>query len=395
MQAISSDILYIGDGNILENHTLIVDKSGEIKEILTPKQSAKQNITVTHYPGALCPGFINTHCHIELSHLHEQIRPRLGIDGFIEALLPLQRKKITEQEVAQAIINMVKVGIVAVGDVSNTNHTFRIKEKLTQLHIHTFVEVFGLNPTQANERFLEGLTLYHELKSIHKSIIPHAPYSMSEPLLREVCQYALEENLILSYHTLESKGEKELFASQSGKLYERLVSWFGDLSFFQPHTSDPIEELLYHIYPDANLPKIDVPFLFVHNTFMDEKEVLRIKNSFTQPYMVLCPKANLYIENALPNLALLIEKEMNITLGTDSLASNDTLSIVAEMATLQTHYSNLTLEQMIPWATLNGAKALRIDHQYGSLSIGKKPGIVWLKNTHAQLNSETVVQRIV
>ena len=97
-------------------------------------------------------------------------------------------------------------------------------------------------------------------------------------------------------------------------------------------------------------------------------------------FWVICPNANLYIEDKLPGVVIANSNSLQICLGTDSLASNKKLSIIEEMKTLQTSFPFLRLEDLINWATINGARALGIQDKYGSLETGKKPGVVWLSN---------------
>ncbi|MCS7028472.1 MAG: amidohydrolase family protein [Bacteroidia bacterium] len=394
MQTISADYIYVGNGEVLKNYAIQVDEKGVIRAILSPQECSERNIQPTFYPGSLCPGFVNAHCHLELSHLKGKIRKNLGLNAFLDALIPLQKYAPSEQEIAKAIVEMAKQGIVAVGDISNTKHTFRIKEKLTTLHIHTFVESFGLHPDKAQERFLQALTLFHELKSEHKSLTPHAPYSVSLPLLKDILDYACGERHILSYHLLESDTERELFEKREGKMYQRLLEWFGDLSFFEPKTNNPVQEWIVHFPFDSAYPKSMIHILFVHNTYLNENELNAILEHFEKPYFVLCPNANLYIENRLPDVDMFVKYKVKVCVGTDSLASNDQLSILAELQTLQQYFPHLDLNRLIVWATLNGAEALYIEDKFGSLEVGKQPGILWLKNTTTHLTEKSEVQRL-
>ena len=97
-------------------------------------------------------------------------------------------------------------------------------------------------------------------------------------------------------------------------------------------------------------------------------------------YWCLCPNSNLYIEDKLPPLNLLIEKDCRIVIGTDSLASNKSISILEEIKTLQFSFPGLSLEELIKWATLNGAKALGEESSYGTIEKGKKPGLLLLQD---------------
>src|SRR5690606_15041094 len=96
--------------------------------------------------------------------------------------------------------------------------------------------------------------------------------------------------------------------------------------------------------------------------------------------LCLCPNANLYIENILPKVQLFADHKYNIALGTDSLASNNTLSILDELKTIHRAYRDLSLLETLQWATINGAKALGMEKHIGSLEVGKQPGLVLLKN---------------
>ncbi|MCS7075336.1 MAG: amidohydrolase family protein [Bacteroidia bacterium] len=395
MQTISADYIYVGNGTVLKNYAIQYDEKGTIKALLTPKEYTERNIKPIFYPGALCPGFINAHCHLELSHLKGKIHKHLGLNTFLDALIPLQKYPPSEQEIAQAILEMAKQGIVAIGDISNTKHSFRIKEKLSTIHIHTFIESFGLHPDKAQERFFQALTLFHELKSEHKSITPHAPYSVSQPLLKDILDYACGERHILSYHLLESDTERTLFEKKQGKMYERLLEWFGDLSFFEPQTNNPVQEWITHFPFDPAFPKSMLHVLFVHNTYLNEAELRMILEHFEKPYFVFCPNANLYIENRLPDVEMFLKYKVKICIGTDSLASNDELSILSEMRTLQDHFPSIDLNQLISWATLNGAEALYIEDKFGSIEVNKQPGILWLKDTTTHLTKHSVIQRIV
>jgi cytosine/adenosine deaminase-related metal-dependent hydrolase len=115
-----------------------------------------------------------------------------------------------------------------------------------------------------------------------------------------------------------------------------------------------------------------------------------------QVFWCLCPNANRYIENTLPNIPLLLQANCTITLGTDSLASNHQLSLISEIQTIHQAYPEIPLSEMLHWATINGAKALNRSSQLGSFEIGKKPGLVLIENmTNEQfLPDHPIIRRI-
>jgi cytosine/adenosine deaminase-related metal-dependent hydrolase len=115
-------------------------------------------------------------------------------------------------------------------------------------------------------------------------------------------------------------------------------------------------------------------------------------------FWCLCPRANLYIENRVPPVDLLTEEGCRIVIGTDSLASNESLDILAELKVLQDHFPEIPLAELVRWATLNGAMALRQKNTYGSIRRGKRPGLLLLQDVdllNMRLLPESRVRRLV
>ena len=123
----------------------------------------------------------------------------------------------------------------------------------------------------------------------------------------------------------------------------------------------------------------------MHNTFTSKEDIDFAKSIDTNTFWCLCPNANLYIENTLPNAALLYNENCQVVFGTDSLASNHTLNIFEEMKIIQQHFPQIPFEKLLQSMTSVGAKALGIDQQFGSFEVGKKPGIVLINHAN-QIN---------
>ena len=176
-----------------------------------------------------------------------------------------------------------------------------------------------------------------------------------------------------------------------------MADWFKARGFnpdnLPPARNSSLESTI-SFYPD--LKKL----LLVHNTFTSRKDIELATKHFDQNkvYWVLCPNANLYIENRLPEVLIENRENIEICIGTDSLASNYSLSILEEMKTLQKHFPSISLGELIKWASLNGAKALGIEDKYGSFEVGKKPGVVWINKISypgLELTSESNSLRLV
>jgi cytosine/adenosine deaminase-related metal-dependent hydrolase len=137
--------------------------------------------------------------------------------------------------------------------------------------------------------------------------------------------------------------------------------------------------------------------ILVHATYAG-RETIRAVKARNNLFWCLCPNSNLYIGNTLPPVSQLIEEGCDLVIGTDSLASNRKLSILEELKTIQFNFPELSLADLVSWATANGARALGEEKQYGTIEPGKKPGLLVLENVDLQnmkLLPETTVTRLI
>jgi len=368
-----TDLLYTSIGSPIPGGMLAIDDKQNIVAVGTDINV--KGVEVEHFEGALCPAFINTHCHLELSHLKGKVQEKTGLDGFIKELQLVRTS--TEAEVQRAIQSadslMKRAGIVAVGDISNGPSSFKVKKE-SSIYYHTFLELFGFDPLKAKLVFKKGLELKKTAQGLglSSSISPHSPYSVSQKLFSFISSD--KNNTPLSIHNQETESENELYQKGSGKLAEMLEVFGNDLNLFKCSGQNSLPSYLNF------LPK-DTPLLLVHNTYTSAQDIQEAEEKNKQLFWCFCPKANLYIEGRLPDIPMFIAANALCTIGTDSLASNNTLSIWEEIKTIQTHFPTIELDALIQWATINGAKFLGIDNKYGSFEVGKKAKVNWLKPT--------------
>jgi cytosine/adenosine deaminase-related metal-dependent hydrolase len=267
---------------------------------------------------------------------------------------------------------MWAAGIAAVGDVSNSSISLETK-KSSKIHYHTFVETFGFHPSRADRAFHLAKNTYNEFiaNQLPASIVPHSPYSVSQPLFQKVKTQAEKKKTILSIHNQESEGEAQFYKNGTGPIAEHLQNNLGiDISHWQPTGKSSLLSILKYL-PEKN------PLLLVHNTFTQKNDLneLRKNRNLKNTYFVFCPNSNLFIENQLPQINLFRKEKLNICIGTDSLASNESLSVLNELITIQHHFPEIELVELFCWAGINGARALRIENKFGSFEKGKQPGV--------------------
>jgi cytosine/adenosine deaminase-related metal-dependent hydrolase len=371
---ISAGYVFTLLGKPLKNGIVVTDEQGVVVDVIDTKGNLTETEGVEHYSGILCPGFINTHCHLELSHLKGKIAEHLHLPGFLHQIL-LQRNQDQEfQEMAarQADRFMWKSGIVAVGDIANSSFTLGIKEE-SPIFYHTFIECFGFLPEKAPRAFeyAEFVSRLYEASRLKYSIVPHSPYSVSDDLFELIAEDSRKRDSIVSVHHQESAEEDKMFADKSGTLINHYSENLKlDTTFWKPTGKSSTDKVLDKI-PSAN------KLLLVHNTWLGEENLRRIQEirSSQNTFLVTCPSANLYIETRLPDYRLLLGSGFPICIGTDSLASNHTLSIIEEMKVIGENFPEITMDELLEWSCINGARALGIDDWAGSIEIGKKPGI--------------------
>lgn len=375
MRKFSAHFIYTGTGEIIKNGILITENDGTIIDVKNPSENTNDNIdSLEFYNGIIVPGFINAHCHVELSYLKDKIIDINGLVNFIEKLQKEKNKNSNNiiDSIKKADFEMKKNGIVAVGDISNTNNSFQIK-KNSSIYYHTFLEIYGIKNHEAKNIIFKGIELKNELDSIglKGNLSPHSPYSVSVNLYQQIFEN-LNESAIISIHNQENKSENGLFISKSGELFNFINS---ENSFIHELNDKFISSIDYL----SNFLKNNIKPIFIHNTFTSKLDLEILDKTFENYYLCFCPKSNLFIENTLPNFELFKSHTNKLIIGTDSYASNNTLSILEEMKVIQNN-SSFTFDKILNFATINGAKALNIDNNFGSFDVGKKPGINLIQN---------------
>jgi cytosine/adenosine deaminase-related metal-dependent hydrolase len=357
----------------IKNGILICKDDGTIVEILE-KENISEQAGLEYYSGILVPGFVNAHCHLELSHIKGAIPEKTGISDFVKDINRLRNGNTENQEeiFRKTDRKMWAEGIAAAGDIANSASTISTKLK-SKIHYHTFVESFGFHPSRAEKSFLIAQNVQNQFteNGLSASIVPHSPYSVSKPLFKKIKENAVAEKSILSIHNQESKAEEQFFFDGSGPIANHFQNNLGiDISHWKPTGKSSLASILQYLPAENQL-------LSIHNTFTEKKDIdeLKKRRSPENTFFVLCPLSNLYIENHLPPVELFQKENLNICLGTDSLASNHQLSVLAEMIVLQQNFPGIKLEELVERACLNGAKALKMDSRLGSFEKGKKPGV--------------------
>ena len=378
---LTADQIFNGYELLPQGSVLILEKNGTIVDIV---YQAEAGDDIERHVGMLSPGFVNCHCHLELSHMRGKVPKNTGLIDFLMKIV--ENRYATEEEIQSAIETaeneMIQNGIVAVGDICNTTNTIAQKSK-SNLHYQNFIEVAGFPDAIADKRFNAILNVYNEFTKVSKynSIVPHAPYSVSASLLEKISSFP--GNDIMTMHNQETLAENELYEKMEGEF----LSFYQKLNIPVDSFNAKGKSSLQYFLPFF---KRNQPLILVHNVYTKVEDIGYAQTmselDHSALYFCLCPHANQYISNKLPDVNMFVNNEMNLVLGTDSLASNDQLSIMAEIKLLQKCFPHISINEMLKWATSNGARALSINDVYGSFEKGKRPGVVLIGHNHECTN---------
>jgi len=369
MPILSAPLIYTPQG-FVRDHVLVIADDGAIvalKPFVAGEFSPGQ---IVPFSGILFPGFVNAHCHLELSALQGKIPEGTGMTAFAGAVGAMRASMSGSEHhaaIAAAMHRAWDTGTVAMGDIANGLDSTAAKHA-SPIWVHTFFEAFGLREASA----LQALARCESMASAAKnaSVTLHAPYSVLPAVRDRVYALAQAQGAMLSIHLLESKAEREIFALGTGEL----ADFYRRIGVERPAfgTDSPIHYLL-----DA-CPRT-LPLLLVHCTEMTAAELDRVMAEFPRAYICLNPRSNRYIHGTFPAVALFARYPTRICLGTDSLASNHSLDMGEELRAILSGVGPLdekALHTAMRWATTGGAEALQVQGRFGSFRAGSHPGIM-------------------
>ena len=364
------------NGELERNIIVEVDDRGTITNILRCN-AIDSMASVEFFPGILIPGMVNCHCHLELSYLKGAIAEGEGYGGFARSIGAVRNNFTTEERIRSARLadaQMWEEGIEAVADIANDDLVMEVKTQ-SKIEYHTLFEFFGLNNRDVEPHF--------DLANRYPRsfVTPHSTYSVQDEPFRQICA---RNSSLLSIHLLESDAEEGLYHGR-GSLHEwyQRMGWECDFLKYE----SPAGRVAGCIDRKCRV-------LLVHNTRATAEDIATVESHTKNGTWVLCPESNRFISNDRPPVELLRKSGVAIAVGTDSLASARSLSMIENLRLLGNH----PLRELLTWATLNGAKALGIDGMKGSIEIGKRPGLVVIEGADLHnlcLTPESVAHRII
>jgi len=315
---------------------------------------------------AIVPGFVNTHTHLELTHLHKCINYNGDFTDWIRQLVKA-RKDWSENDYLSSIRSGIKKslesGTTTVADITRNGISLDELQK-SRIRKKLFYELIDFNPDSVKstidifKNMTNGIG-QDDLLSI--GIFPHAPYTVSEELYRECKRVSKELGISIATHISETNDEVEFLTRGTGK-FVSLLKNFNMLNNWKPPGLRPVNYL-------ENIGFLKNGCILVHCNYLSEEEIDQVKESNST--IVFCPRSHKYFRhNEHPFYKPECRGIINIALGTDSLASNDSLSILDEMKYIYSQHKTVKPQKIFNMGTTAGAAALNMADSIGKL----KPG---------------------
>lgn len=341
----------------------------------------------------ILPGLINIHTHLDLTNLHNRIKPTNNFTHWVFQLLGARirwKEADYTASIEKGIRCCMEAGTTTVADIANTEYSFSVLRK-SPLRKVVFKEVIDLNPDRAKDVLAKAQSELADLgydgavsgnfnyppvsprkrgdgaddicrrpDLFHMGLSPHAPYSVSKELYRLVAQFARQKGLPLCTHIAETQDEIEFLTKGTGNFPPFLRQLRAVPPDWQPPGITPI-----HYLKETGI--LENHPILIHCNYISDEEISLIRSSGAS--VAFCPRSHQFFGHTNHPLPKLLDRGVNVGLGTDSLASNDTLSILDEMKFLSLHDA-ISPKTLISMATINGAKALGWESQVGRIREG-------------------------
>lgn len=366
MNVLRSKYLLTEPHNVIENGAVLIDEgkirfAGNFESIHNPESYPIMDLG----DSALVPGFVNAHTHLELTHLRHRIEYNGDFTDWIRQVINA-KKNWTEQEYASSvrdgITNSLEAGTTTVADITRTGLALGelTKSKIRKI---LFYELIDFNPDSAADTIEGFRKLISDVQCddlLSLGIYPHAPYTVSAELYRESKKISEELGIRIATHIAETADEVEFLTGGTGR-FASLLNDFGMLGDWKYPGLRPVNYL-------KNIGFLESGCILVHGNYLTEKEMDHIEK--TKSHVIFCPRSHKYFRHTDHSFRKISDRGINVALGTDSLASNDSLSMLDEMKYVSDNHKEMKPHDIFYMGTIAGAAALGMKDRIGKLEPG-------------------------
>jgi cytosine/adenosine deaminase-related metal-dependent hydrolase len=345
----------------------------EVRES-SPQQESDRAKLIDLGRAVLIPGLVNAHTHLELGLARADTRPQRRFTDWIREVIKTTRACAPEEfnnAVRSGLEQSGKAGVTSLGDICGRVSDWEAYAR-SGVTIRVFHEIIDFNPETANLSFESLKRRVNEHADAQGSLVgvsPHTPYTVSEDLLRRCIEFAHENDLPLSIHLAETLAEAQFLQQGTGEISE-FRREFGLPRGWRPPRASPVRYL-------ERLGFFRKPALLVHCNYVGDDDLELIERSGSS--VVFCPRSHSYFGHEKHPFPKMLERGINVALGTDSLLSSPSLGILEEMRFVREEYPGVEPEALLKMATANGLKALGLSPKGGLLERGAPADLVGIE----------------
>jgi cytosine/adenosine deaminase-related metal-dependent hydrolase len=336
------------------------------ERIIAVEPTGRRAADIDFRNAAILPGFVNAHTHLDLSGLRGKTSPGNDFTGWLREVIQ-HRRSLTGAQIAndveQGIEESLASGTTLLGDISGQGLSWPALAA-APLRCVVFYELLGLPKTRAQQAWASAcdwLRKHRQTENTRPGLSPHAAYSVRASLFRAAGNLSGNRRIPISIHLAETKQEIDLLKSRKGPFAEFLK----ELDVWDPDglVSEPGDVI--QLADQASC------MLMAHGNYLES--CTRIPTNAT---IVYCPRTHFAFGHSDYPLEGFLRSGVRVALGTDSLASNPDLSIIAELRFARERFPSVPGDALLRMATLSGAEALGWDKETGSLAPGKSADLV-------------------
>jgi cytosine/adenosine deaminase-related metal-dependent hydrolase len=351
--SLTAQFIFPVDGPPLENGIVVVE--GALIKAIEPAGARKPDLNLGGC--VVIPGLVNAHTHLDLSGLRGKIPKAANFTDWLKAVIH-HRRGLSPAEIQEAIQGGLKeslfTGTTLLGDISGMGLSWVALSAAT-LRATVFYELLGLPGHRSEQAWIGARTWLASHPASPKcrpGLSPHAPYSVRASLF----DLAAHSHVPLSIHLAETREEIELLERHTGSFH----GFLEELDVWDPEGLIPsISKLLEMTQDTTNV-------LLIHGNYLELS--LNFPAGST---VIYCPRTHAYFGHSLHPFRDLLTRGVRVALGTDSLASNPDLDVLAELRFLGRQFPDVPGSTLLRMATLNGAEALGWQDETGNLRPGK------------------------
>lgn len=329
----------------------------------------------------IMPGLINAHTHLELGHLQGAVGPPSDVVGWLLRLMACQRdlsadqlRERTAAAVRSGVRASLKAGVTTVGDISRWCEVTRPLLQAGPLRTVSFGEVIGIGKHRhrVEERLQRAADCKHDSEFLSTALSPHAPYSIDGAGIERVVAHARRHDMRTCIHLAESVEEVQFLQTGQGRfreMLEQLGVWDDAITIAKTTPVRWVHEL------GALGPEC----LIAHGNYIDDEEIDLLCATGTS--VAYCPRTHSAFGHARYPLLELLGAGVNVCVGTDSLASNPSLSVLEELVHVRRQHPELPVDAVLAMGTLCAARALGLANLVGSLEPAKQADLAVFRST--------------